>query len=595
MEQLTSKVSALTKCFGGALVLHLLCYLLFGIYYSEYTDRFLTAYVDGSFSGGITKPVFYNYGFNTGVSHAMAIGYSLLPQLNWYGIFGAAIMLMATTGLFYLAYTHWQSFAGRKWLAVGAYVFLLPFWCYHIVLHRTTELASLACGIGILGLVATYFPTVAQRLTHGVQVRVFYTLLILVSIFLRMEPTLLCTGIFLPYGLWVALNSKARRGLLKISLVVLPVFAGAYMLYLSAPGPAEVIFRDTRVYTHTLWDFGQEEHFYHPKTAADSVKLEASLAYFISDEVMLSPEFYSQVGVIPLEKSLSSFTNYFIGFNYRVQKALDVWYVLAQEQTLFFVAYGLAMAFALLLLWLNHERKKLALLLGLQLWFVAILFGVTVFMKMELRVMTPLVTLNLIVLTLYTVLLLPNGWLANKTNGWLLVVASMVFIWPMIHKSADLWHSASNYKVANENIQAFKTELKQPTFNNRIIVFHSFAWQMLYGNLFDNNEFAQNTNFLAVDNGEMYMYPQFRKAMVACCGGYTVKSIIDYLLANKESVVFVSDAGRMDLIERYVETVYGVPFNTKQAFPESVLQKPKGGVMMPEYASHLVFSYYIFD
>lgn len=590
-----SKIGPLGKSFIGAVLLHVLCYVVWGMYYSEFSDRFFTAYVDGSFSGGITKPIFYNYGFYTALSHLMAFGYHALPQFNWYGIFGAGFMLMATTGFGWICYSYLLAFYKHRWLVIGGILLLLPFWCYHIVMYRTTELAFLACGIGILGLVVSYLPTVSEHVVQLKRARVFFTVMLLFAVFIRLEPTLMCTAIFLPYGLWVAGNRTARVGLFKISLVVLPVFSGAYLLYLGATGPAEKIFRDTRVYTHTLWDFGQDESLFHLSTAADSVKLEAAQSFFISDEAELSPEFYNSIGVIPLEKSLGSFEDYFVGFDLRIAKALDVWHHLLIEQTTFFVAYGLALVFVILLLAANRLGKGLALLLLMQLWFWAILIGVTVFMKMELRVMAPLITLGLITLTLFPVLLLRPDWQDRKANAILLGLFGLIFLWPTYLKTQELRESAANYHIGCQNMQAFKAELKQPRFEKSIMVFHSFAWQMLYADLLDNNEFAHNTNFLAIDNGEMYMYPQFKKAMEKCCGGYGVGQLAQYLVGHKSQVVFVSDEARMDLMKRYIETVYGIPFSYKPIYPDSVLHHPIGGYMMPEYASHLSFSYYVFD
>jgi hypothetical protein len=91
------------------------------------------------------------------------------------------------------------------------------------------------------------------------------------------------------------------------------------------------------------------------------------------------------------------------------------------------------------------------------------------------------------------------------------------------------------------------------------------------------------------------MYPQFKQAMTAYCGGYGVADIANYLVAHKEQVVFVSDSARMDLMERYIETVYAIPFKTKPTYLESILHHPAGGVMLPEYADHLAFSFYVFQ
>ncbi len=592
--QIISKKNPLVLSFVWAILLHACCYVIWGLFFGEYTDKFLMAYVDGSFSGGIAKPVHYNYGILTGISSIMASGYSLLPQFNWYGIIGQGILLMATTGFVWLLRAFWLSLQGSKWAALGFIVFLLPFWCTHIVFYHTTELGSLACGIGILGLVASYLPQLKGVMPRLKGSRIFFTVLVMLSIFCRMEPALMCAGVMLPFGLWVVGDRAARFGLFKISLAVLPVFAGAYLLYMAAPLPGDVLFRDTRVYTHTLWDFGQDERLYKLATPADSVKLEAALAYFISDEVELSPEFYDSIGVLPLEKSLGSFDKYLVGFDLRVARAVGLLQQLNAAQPVFLMAYFIAFCAAMLLLVYNRSRHWWKLLL-VNIWFMLLLFGVTVFMKMELRVLAPLVLLELIGLTAFCTYLLPLGWQNVKGNAVILVLAGLLFLVPIAIKFTELHGASQNFKIASKNMKAFKAELAQPSFKNRIVVFHSFAWQMLYADIFDINQFAGNTNFLAIDNGELYMYPQFKEAMNKCCGGYTINHLVNYLLEHKEQVVFVSDAGRMDLMERYIETVYGIPFNTRPAFPESVLSHPVSGVMLPGYADHLAFSYFVFE
>ncbi len=594
MLQNISNKNPLVLSFLWALLLHACCYVFWGLYFGEYTDKFLMAYVDGSFSGGIAKPVHYNYGFLTGISSIMAAGYNLLPQFNWFGIVGQSLLLMATTGFVWLLQAFWLGLHGRRWLAIGIIFFLLSFWCPHIVFYRTTELGSLACGIGILGLVATYLPQVKELFSGLKASRVFFTFLLLVSIFCRMEPALMCAGVMMPFGLWVVGNRIARLGLLKVGFLVLPVFGGAYLLYMAAPLPGDVLFRDTRVYTHTLWDFGQDERLYKLTSPADSIKLEAALEYFISDEVELSPAFYERIGVLPLEKSLGSFDKYLVGFDLRVARAIGILKQLYMAQPVFLIAYLMAFCVAMLLLVCNRSRHWWKLVL-VNIWFVLLLFGVTVFMKMEMRVLAPLVLLELIGLTVFSTFLLPEGWQSLRRNVVLLSLAGLLFMVPAALMVSTLHTESQNFKTASQNINAFKTELAQPGFQNRILVFHSFAWQMLHADIFDVNQFAGNSNFLAIDNGELYMYPQYKLAMQQCCGGYTMQHLVNYLLEHKEQVIFVSDAGRMDLMERYIETVYGITFNTKPAYPESVLNNPINGAMLPGYADHLAFSYFVFE
>lgn len=582
----------LLKCFLGSLILHLLCYFIWGFYAAEFSDRFFMAYVDGSFSGGETKPMFYNYGFWAVLSYPMALAYDFFPQFNWYGVVGQGFMVGCTTLFLWLLWATWRSTLGIRWLVGGALLFLMPFWCYQIVFFRTTELAAVAAGISLLGLVGTYLPNVNQFVGSLRAVRVFAVTLLCLSVFIRLEPALMCAIAFLPLVLWI--TGKPKWGLLMIACLAIGSFIGSYALYMSATGDAEKEFLAIRPYRYTLWDFSQNEALYTPATAVDSVKLYAAKAYFISDEAELNAAFYERIGVLPLEKSLSSLSGYFIDFDMRIARAADAWLFLWQLQPVLFIAPWLAFMLAAMLLAYNRQYKSLWLLLGLHFWVWAILWGVTVFMKMELRVFAPHIMINLVTLVLLPILVLPKNWPVRKPKSVIIGVAIVCLLVPAYITTNELRNKAKSFQMSSQNIKVFKAEVAKLSNEGKIIVFHSFAWQLLYANLLDYNEFAQNTNFISFDNGELNMYPQFKQAMQACCGGYTVADLATYLVANKDRVIFVSDLERMDLMKRYIETVYSIPFGFEPMPLSSptILHQPLGGAMMPEHAAHLAFSYY---
>jgi hypothetical protein len=186
--------------------------------------------------------------------------------------------------------------------------------------------------------------------------------------------------------------------------------------------------------------------------------------------------------------------------------------------------------------------------------------------------------------------------LKPTNNGYrtILIITCALLLFPAYVKFGEVRIAAHHFENGKQNIKTFKNELALLDANGHIIVFNSFAWQLLYADLLDANEFAQNTNFIAIDNGELYMYPQFKQAMQACCGGYTVAHLANYLVANKDRVVIVSGLERMDLMQRYIETVYGIPFGF-EPMPltySTILHQPKGGAMMPKHADGWAFSYY---
>ncbi len=587
-----SQLNPLVKSLIGALVFHAACYVLWGVYYGEYLDHYFNAYIDGTFTAGVTKPLFYNYGMLPGTSQLLAWAYDAWPNVNWYGWLKQAFMLLNTTGLLWLLMLIRHGYNQHKGLGAALILFILPFWCYHVVWLRLTEMAFLACGIGIVGIIATYTVLGQAVFSKLMAARIFFLLLLLLSAHIRVESALLGLAIFAPAALLVIKHRAASIGFLKISLAVVPVFLGSYALYLSAIGPAEKLFQESRVYTYTLWDFGQETNRFNLTTAADSIKLEATQKFFIADEAGMSPEFYDRIGVYKREKSVGALGSYMDGLSARYQRACGIWQFYWQQYTSFFISYFLILVVSIGLVAGFRTWKPLLLLLFVQVGFWLVLFAVTLLMKMEMRVLAPLLTTAFILLALWPLLLtktevLPALPKAGVWAGIFILISAGCF------KLVEVQREARGFKTGKENIGAFKQELAAK--QDRIVVFNSLAWLLLYEDLLDTNQFASNPNFISIDNGELFMYPEFKQTMLACCNGYKVDDVARFLLANKERVIFVSHNDRMDLLQRYIETVYGIPFSSKPAYPNSVLSNPKGGKMIPGYTDHIDYSYYVLE
>lgn len=578
--------------FVAAFLMHLVAYLVWGLYYNEYSDKFFTAYVDGSFDAGQTKALFYNYGFFTAISQVMAWMYRILPAFNWYGIFGQGLLLLTSTGFLLILWSLYRATAKYQALFGLLSVVMVPFWLYHIVLYRTTELSFLAFGISVFVLMLSFTEQIAQHLGSLKRVRAFFLILLLLSAFIRVEPVLMSSVIWLPYA-WILWQRKSVRGsMLKVAVVALVGIGVAYGLYMSSVGPGSAMFKEIRVYTHTIWDFGQDDAQLHLATAADSIKLKAAQEFFISDRYEMDGAFYQSIGILPLEKSLSSLPGYLPDLKLRIDKALNVWSGLIAEQWVMFTAVMLLYLALSLLLLIGKQWGKWAFLTLLQLWFWAILFGITVFMKMELRVFCPLVTLDMILL-----IWLAYQWVmlgdVSKPQLAIMLVAGVLLGGTSVFKYIEMQNIATDYNLAAKNIKAFKKELLTE-HGDKTVFFNSICWQMLYADLFDNNELQAEMELLAIDNGELYMYPSQQQTLKDWCGSDKLGDVAKSIEARKENIVFISSIDRMVLIRDYLNTVYGVELDEYPAFEGSVLSKPPyAGQMMPTYMEQHRFSYFL--
>lgn len=588
------KVHKIHYCVFAALLFHMLCYLFWGMYYGEHTDKFFTAYIDGSFDRGITKPLFYNYGYYTVISQVMAWFYAVMPSINWYGVISQLLFVHVTGGLFFIFLTLYRAFKPLRFFLLLSVLSLIPFWGYHVVLYHTTEQATLACGVGAIGLILSFVTPFRQNMGDILRVRVYYTLLMVISALIRIEPVLLCSVILVPYISLVAFRQIERKALLIVAASVVIIIGGAYLMYLSGIGPGGEQFREIRVYTHTIWDFGQEDSHLRLDSAADSVKLEAARRYFISDPYEMNWVFYEKIGVTALEKSLGSFTGYLKDLNYRLSKAITIWQYLVTSEWVQFAAFSLLFIGLSLALLYTYQWRSLLQLLCFQLWFWAMLFGVTIFMKMELRVLSPHITLNLLTLIWLTIYWLSNNYGVKMITRSILLLALLGFLLTGVWRTQQLNNVAMGYAADDRNIRAFKKELLAE-HKDKTMVFNSIAWQLLYADLFDNNELLGKLNMYAFDNGELFMYPSYKQTMKAWCGSDSLGVVGQYMIDNKEDILIVSSDERMQLIEKYMQTVYQLSFNAQRIFPNSKLSKPASGdaYTMPEHLNHHSFSYFV--
>lgn len=588
-----NKLHPLWWSLAAALMLHFVCYWVWGMFYNEYTDKFFTAYVDGSFDSGTPKAVFYNYGYFTAISQLMAWLYGLWPSFNWYGIVGQGIMVLVTTGFVFLLQSIYRSVVKYKWAVALMGSTLLPFWIYHIVLYRTTELAFLAFGISTIVLILSYTKALGANMGRLSTVRFYFVGLLLLSTLVRIEPVLMSSIIWVPYGLIAWRQKAVKTSVLKVLLIAIVGVGGSYAMYMSTIGPGSAMFKERRVYNYTIWDFGQADEHLNLTSAADSIKLKAAQQFFVSDKDEMNGAFYQRIGILPLEKSIDAIPGYLLDIHLRVAKALHIWQGLLFSQWVMFVAaVALFIGISLLLL-INGKYKQWLFLLALQFWFYFVLFGVTVFMKMELRVLCPLITLNMVMLASLAFYWVFTDDFQKKGSVVVLLITILSVGVLGVFKLTEMQTLTTSYQLGAQNIRAFKKELLVE-HSDKTIIFNSIGWQLLRADLFDNNELQNTVQLLAFDNGELYMYPSYDKTMQQWCGSDHLKDIAKAIVEKKEEILFVSTVDRMQLIEDYLRIVYGVTLNAVPVYKSSVLSHPPyASKMMPAYMDHHDFSYFV--
>jgi hypothetical protein len=179
-------------------------------------------------------------------------------------------------------------------------------------------------------------------------------------------------------------------------------------------------------------------------------------------------------------------------------------------------------------------------------------------MKMENRVLVPMIWCYLLINLVWCVYLLPTQQVAGKKIMCLfiaLITASTIC------ESLGIYHRWYLRQLDNYGMtRIFKRLEEQP---QNIIVVNANYLAKLHLQPFKTETHLKNKKLVSIDNCFYYMLPAYASYMKTLCGSDEPVKVMECLKQQKENTVFISSPARIEMLKGYFNTVYNMPLDFK--------------------------------
>ena len=569
--------------FLGAGLLMVVTWLIFGMWWEEGTDPVIISTIRDLFVEG-NRPFLNTFGISFLISHLYKLLYALIPGFAWYDFFMLIFLFFATANLFILAQRFlvklsWNSKTGIPALLVATLILL---WLENVVLVQCTRLSILLSGTAAL-LILDCLSNGNALDRKGKMFIIFQNLLIFCAMMVRVESFYLVIGLMAPFSLFYLGLSKKK--VIILTQVFGPSLAMGFVAFLILNNPTsaqEKQYLEFRPYQFTLWDFDQANAGVEITNPKDSIIYLAARKSFISDSKQVNLQFFHRINLNPLDKSPKYIANYF-----RNWEASAVTFKSAVLR--FFPRYWPFFIFCLFLsilsgLYFFKIQKSMFLnWLIIQVGFWLVLVLLTIFMKMEDRLLLPMLVL----------MVLSNLCYWGKYHFHPVQIKGKIQFILVTFLLLSCFHLSSISTKATKRDQAneYMTYLKEGINTHypfRILVTDLWAIDHLFIKLMDNSGIPSGPMNISIDNGVLFFYDDWKTYMDKLTGSHEVEDIFKYLIKNKSEVVFFSAPSRMKLITDYLHLVYGLELNVQIA-PENLNQKFNKEFPQNDYGARLEF------
>ena len=354
-------------------------------------------------------------------------------------------------------------------------------------------------------------------------------------------------------------------------------------------------FNQTEPHIFTFLDAGCGQSLEEQRTPQDSMKWIAVKHWFFVDKAQITPAFLEKISC-PSVFSLQSLANWRTKVSSEIAK-LD--YSIERNKELLF-CNALAMLVMIVLMFRGKVSAFIfARFVIFQLFFWLYIFLITVFIKMEDRVLSPLLIVysfgNLIFISQY----LPKFRLSNFKKNHLTYAIGIItsafaayYLFALVQKRALSYAHTAGYEYEEmQYVKAAWNEINR-LFEDKIIVLDQWAGvQLSLCRPFENPQFSKQNRFVFYDSGYSTFYPSFERDMEKLYGSSRFDDLYRFLYKNKEKVVFIGDKDRMKLIADYLEVLYGLKYDFKIIHPNSAITKSEASHLKPD----LALNYYVFS
>jgi hypothetical protein len=539
------------------------------IYYEDGEDSYLNVLSRGMLTGGPeTMP--NPFGVWVGLTHIITWLFEWKINFDWYAAFeaiGYGLLIFQLVRLAPVLYCYLEKIAGKV-LAIFILVSCAIIFSENLFFWAFTRVSLLLTGISLLRIWLCITPEKDfASIPKGFLA--FNLFCFAYAALIRSEPAALNLVVWLPLiGLGMLNGVPLKNYRVFLIHVVIVV---AISVFLNIPfNKTDSSYLAYRRYQFSLLDFRQSANSIRALSEKDSMMYLASHKSFSSDSRKLTPEFLDKIGVMPMDKTPAAIPYYLKNLSSAPAKIRNGWGKLVGSNPGLGILYLiLLVAGGLLIIYKVADKFKWYLLSQLFLLFLCL--AVTSFMKMENRVLIPLLWCFIIQNLVWCYGLTKSSAMEMKTSAPVFLV-TVVLLLPIVLIDGGKAYGRWCYK-RKEDIEMSRLVAEVNTLPQKTIVINiSGIWKF---NLHPFEPVLQlhNKKPISFDNFIISFLPKYGPYMKSVCGSSDVEDIAKYLEQNKKDVLVISSTGRMELIKSYLEVVYGIMFNYEIADPGTLHKK----------------------
>jgi hypothetical protein len=522
-------------------VLSLLIYATIGFYYDNPSDVNANYLMNGAFCG---SPL---YLINTSggmlyLSYLIKWAYVYFPTGHWTDVYMLALNLL---GFFFLFVILLKMLLDSQSREDGSFSMVVLFIGVLLILWSDAFLLIDITKISFILSFASLFLLHQSGPGRSKRVELLCLLSFLIAVLHRTEPTILVWLLHLAYLILVK-GIRSIKALLY-SNREMPITLGFIILasiLVNIPlTDTDRFYASIRPYQFAVWDFKYDPAQLKLQSKEDSAILQATSRYFLADKTKINSGFFERINLKPQDKNPKYLINYLTkGTLFKEKLSLFIQNYLVKYSAL------LAVMAALILWSFIAERDPSAgrRRLLFAIFYIALLFTVGLVFKMEYHVYIPLFSVFLSYLLIDACSSAPKPVL-SLVGGMVCVVLAMFF----------LFQSAERNTMIRGQQKDIDTILANAEKNDRqILVYNLSTFDKLKFKLFGRETLALEHKNLSVDNGWVYLYPEYDHYMTEQIGCKEYKDVMAYLIAHKQEVVFISTDLRMQVLADYSAGVY---------------------------------------
>ena len=538
-------------------ILFVTTYGVFGFYYGDSDDPVIEALIRGLF---FSHPVTEFFSFHRITAVAYAHLYQLFPNIPWYGISMYALLLLAVTNYFVLIHRQVEKFITNYALLTPLLtIFYLVFFLDGVIYIFFTKVAILLAASSILLILDGMLKADdIRRLPYWHAA--WYFLLFTLGFLTRPQAGLLCIFLLLPFAV---LYHPGKRRLLRALYVFVALFSvvGVLKIYdYSTWTKGSEYYWSVSPYIVNIYDFRHEgKNLDGPQ---DSIKYRAVTRLALSDREMINVGFLSRISsdqlidigrLKPIELARAVRT---IGDNISRYQLLIVFVILAAASVVLIV-----------------NRHELPFICRLKFVTFSFLYwsGVVLlaaFWKMPDRVLSPIVVAYITGSLLFISTLLDYFKLfkaSHRVSASSRVIASLWIVTCFALIFAG-YRKIPTTKMRVEGIaqMSMLRELINREFEGKILVFSNLAAFLVNQSLLTVGHLSSHNRYIFVDGSWLSLLPEYPQHLKEITGSDRLSDAFDFLLQNREKVIFVSSPYRNAFIQEYFSSIYNRDFEFEE-------------------------------